>query len=238
MIPHILTPDSDFSCNTADLFRNSCDAILLANPQNPSGILFPRDMLLPIVEEAAQRKIYVLLDEAFVDYCPEASFVRESDRFPNLIVFRSVTKFFGMAGLRVAYAAANADLCRQVQEAIAPWSITSLASLAACFAVQDETYAEQTIALNNERREQMQLAIWKSGIHVYPSAANFLLLRLPSSVDCQKFWECLICDHHIVLRNCASYETLRDGHLRAAVRTYTENERLIEALSYEVEKHQ
>ncbi len=236
MIPHILAADSDFGCKAADLFSKPCDAILLANPQNPSGVLSSRETLLRITEEAAERNIYVLLDEAFIDYSPEATFAREIDRFPNFIVFRSVTKFFGIAGLRVAYATANRELCRQVQDGIAPWSVTSLASLAAGLAVQDEAYARHTIALNNERRDQMRVAIRKLGIHVYPSAANFLLLRLPCSIDCQPFWERLIREHKIVLRNCANYESLCDGHLRAAVRRHAENERLVAALAYEVEK--
>jgi threonine-phosphate decarboxylase len=228
MIPHILEPDSGFSIT--DLFSQSCDAILLANPQNPSGVLTNRDTLLRLAEETAARDIYILLDEAFIDYCPETSLTREIDRFPNLIVFRSVTKFFGMAGLRVAYAVANAKLCERVQESIAPWSITSLASFAASLAVQDETYARQTIALNKPRRDQMRAAIGKLGIHVYPSAANFLLLHLPGSIDCRQLWERLIREHHIVLRHCANYEGLSDRHLRAAVRAESENGRLVEAL--------
>ena len=235
VIPHILTADSAFGCHVDDLFHESCDAILAANPQNPSGVLSSRETLLRIAEEAAERNIFVLLDEAFVDYCAVASLIRDIDRFPNLIVFRSVTKFFGIAGLRVAYAAANAELAKQLQKSVAPWSITSLASLAAGLAVQDEAYARHTVALNDERRKRMQAEIEKLGIPVYPSAANFLLLRLPGSIDCQRFWERLIRRHNIVLRNCANYEGLGDGHLRAAVRTDMENKRLIKALAYEVE---
>ncbi len=235
MIPHALTPDSDFSCNAAELFSNSCDAILLANPQNPSGVLCSRETMLRIVEEAAQRKICILLDEAFIDYRPELSLASEIDSFPSLVVFRSVTKFFGIAGLRVAYAVADTELCRRLQQAIAPWSVTTLASLATCAAVRDEAFARQTIALNNERRDQMEKAIRKLGIHVYPSAANFLLLRLPSTIDDQQFWERLIREHHIVLRNCANYEVPGDRHLRTAVRTNADNARLIEALAQEVQ---
>lgn len=238
MIPYILAADSDFSFNTSELFSSFCNAILLANPQNPSGVLCSRETILRIVEEAAMRNIYVLLDEAFIDYCPEMSLAREIDRFPNLIVFRSVTKFFGMAGLRVAYAAANADICKHLLDTIAPWSVTTLASLAAGLAVQDNAYTQRTIALNNERRTRMQSAIRKLGIHTYPSAANFLLLRLPDSIDYRQFWEHMIREHYIVLRSCANYENLDDRHLRTAVRTNSENEQLIEALAYEVENRQ
>jgi threonine-phosphate decarboxylase len=233
LLPHSVST-SPFRYDPDDLLTGSHHAVLLANPQNPSGVLSPRDSLLRLVEDAAARNIYILLDEAFVDYCPEASLTREIDHFPNLIVFRSVTKFFGMAGLRVAYAVAHAELSRRLHETIAPWSVTTLASIAASVAVQDEAYARHTIALNSERRGRLQAAIEKLGIYVYPSAANFLLLRLPPSIESQKLWRRLIREHHIVLRNCANYEALSDGHLRAAVRTDSENERLIQALEYEI----
>ena len=63
-----------------------------------------------------------------------------------------------------------------------------------------------------------------------PSAANFLLFRLPDSVDSEALWNRMILDHRVVLRNCANYEALTDGHFRAAVRNDSENDRLIEAL--------
>ena len=217
MIPHILSADSDFSCNPVDLFDRFCEALLLANPQNPSGVLWTREAMLRIVENAARRNIHVLLDEAFIDYRPEDSLAGEIDHFSNLIVFRSVTKFFGMAGLRVAYAIANAELSKRIQQAIPPWSVTTLASLAACAAVKDEGYARRTIALNVEHRNHLQKAIQDLGFHVYPSAANFVLLRLPSSINGQHLWECLIREHHLVLRNCANYEALGDEHLRTEV---------------------
>ena len=236
MIPLAVSGDSDFRYEADDLLSGSQDAVLLANPQNPSGVASSRDMLLTLVKEALARNIYILLDEAFIDYYSEASLSHEVIAFPNLIVFRSVTKFFGMAGLRVAYALANAGLCRRIQEAIAPWSITTLASMAARIAVEDEAYAERTIRLNEDRRNAMRAAMERLGIYVYPSAANFLLLRLPDAVDCRRLWENLIRKHRIVLRHCANYESLSDRHLRAAVRTDTENERLIEALAREIGK--
>jgi threonine-phosphate decarboxylase len=236
MLPHSVMSNSDFRYDVDDLLTRSHDTVLLANPQNPSGVLSSRSMLLKLAEEALSRDLYILLDEAFIDYCPEASLAREIDRFPNLIVFRSVTKFFGMAGLRVAYAIASTELSRRFQEAIAPWSVTTLASIAARVAVRDEAYVTRTLSLNNERRNQLRRDIEKLSIYIYPSAANFLLLRLPGSIDCQELWERLVREHHIVLRNCANYEALPDGHLRVTVRTNAENERLIQALEYEVKK--
>jgi threonine-phosphate decarboxylase len=234
MIPHFLANESDFRVDPDCVFRKPCDAILLANPQNPSAVLSSRNILLQIVESAAKLGVHVLLDEAFIDFCPEASLAKDIERFSNLIVFRSVTKFFGMAGLRVAYALANPGICTRMQDAVAPWSISSLASLAATVAVQDEPYSRDTISRNGVRRNALEAAIQKLGIHVYPSAANFLLLRLPSSIESQQIWESLIRNHRIVLRNCANYEGLSGGHLRAAVRTDDDNRQLIEALAFEL----
>lgn len=234
VVPLGLESSSDFSYPLSDLLCGSHDTVLLANPQNPSGVLSCRETMLRMVEQAARRNIHVLLDEAFIDYCPDASLAAETDRFQNLIVFRSVTKFFGMAGLRVAYAVANPELSEQLREAIAPWSVTSLASIAAAVAVKEDSYTGHTISINNQRRDRIEPAIRKLGIHVYPSRANFLLLGLPGSIDCHQFWERLILKHRIVLRNCANYEALSGPHLRAAVLTDQDNERLIEALRYEV----
>ena len=207
-----LDPSSGFTYEVGDLVTGSHDAILLANPQNPSGVLCSLEKSFQIVEEAAQRNIVVLLDEAFIDYCAEASLSREINRFPNLVVFRSLTKFFGMAGLRVAYAVTNEELRKRMHAAIAPWSVTSLASLAAEQAVQDGLYARRMIRLNEERREYIRKAIENLGIEVYSSSANFLLLRLPDHIDCRRFWERLILTHRIVLRNCSNYEGLDSQH--------------------------
>lgn len=234
IISHGLDPWAGFRYEVRDLVAGPHDAILLANPQNPSGVLNSRESMLRILEEAAQRNIVVLLDEAFIDYCPEATLSGETERFSNLIVFRSVTKFFAMAGLRVAYAIANDEIRTRMQEMIAPWSVTSLASLAGGYAVQDSSYARHTITVNNERRDYLSGAIEKLGVRVYASAANFLLLQFPDNINGQQLWERLISEHRIVLRNCANYETLDARYLRVAVRSQADNERLIDALSHEV----
>jgi threonine-phosphate decarboxylase len=227
-----LSDSSGLRCDLDDLLKISCDAILLANPHNPSGVLLNREALLEFVQKAAEQNRHVLLDEAFIDYCPEDSLAGEVKRFPNLIVFRSVTKFFALAGLRVAYALASERLCKQMRMVVAPWSITTLASMAAEVALADEDYRDRTRQLNRERRELLQDAITRLGIRTFPSAANFLLMKI-SDLDSHQLWERMIRIHHIVLRNCANYESLSPGYFRAAVLTETENEKLIQALKTE-----
>lgn len=229
--PHTLSQDSNFSYDLGAMARGDYDAVLLANPQNPSGVLTSRKVLLQFVSECARRNILVLLDEAFIDYAPLDSLTRDVTQFANLIVFRSVTKFHGIPGLRVAYGAANQAVARALHGNLPPWPITTLASCAVASALADHSFAECTRLHNDRRRTRLRAGLDAVGIFTYPSAANFLLLRLPDGISADRFWNKMIADHHLVLRDCANYEALPCGHLRAAVRTEEENEILLAAIA-------
>jgi threonine-phosphate decarboxylase len=231
VVPHILTPESDFRYDFNALIQGDHDVVLLANPQNPSGVLASRDALLRFVSRCAEQKITILLDEAFIDYSPLDSLTADAERFPNLIVFRSVTKFHGVPGLRVGYAAANEALARAIHEDLPPWSVTNLASAAIASALTDLSFAERTRTRNDVRRTAMRTGLDLLGVHTYSSAANFLLFRVPEGISAEHLWRHLIAEHHLVLRDCSNYESLPLGHLRAAVRTDEENERLIGAIA-------
>lgn len=228
---HILTQDSNFRYDINAMMHGDQDAVLLANPQNPSGVLANREVLLQFVSQCAERKITVLLDEAFIDYTPLDSLTADVNRFANLIVFRSVTKFHGIPGLRVAYAVANEAIARALNEDLPPWPITTLASCAVASALDDHSFAERTRLHNDRRRDRLSGDLDALGIHTYPSAANFLLLRLPDGISANRLWRHMIVEHHIVLRDCSNYETLPSRHLRAAIRTEEENDGLLGAVS-------
>jgi threonine-phosphate decarboxylase len=227
---HLLASDQNFAYDIDTMLAGDHDAILLANPQNPSGVSCNPQTLLQLVVAAAEKNIAVLLDEAFIDYIASDSVSKYVEQSPNLIVFRSVTKFHGIPGLRVAYAAASSQLSRLVTYELPPWPVTTLASHAVIAALGDAAYAERSRLLNQDRRALMQSELRQQGIHSYDSAANFLLLRLPGGVNSDLFWQRMILDHHVVLRNCHNYEGLGDGYLRAAVRTELQNEAFVNAV--------
>ncbi len=229
--PHILTSDFNFRYDVHALVHGGHDAVLLANPQNPSGVLTTRNILLQFVSECAERNITVLLDEAFIDYAPLDSLTLDVEKFANLIVFRSVTKFHGIPGLRVAYAVANEAIARALNETLPPWPITTLASCAVESALADHPFAERTRLHNDRRRAHLRAGLDALGIHAYPSAANFLLLYLPEGISADRFWRHMIVEHHMVLRDCSNYEALPSRHLRMAVRTLEENDKLVGAVA-------
>ena len=232
--PFRLSPEDGFRYEPAPILKalleKGCDAILLANPQNPSGVLCAVGEMRQLIELAAQHGITVLLDEAFVDYCPFDSTTRLAIEQPNVIVFRSVTKFFAIPGLRIAYAVSNPSLLCAMNRFVAPWPVTSFASDAVCVALQDEAYAEESRLANERRRLWLEQELARLRIATYPSSANFLLLRFCDKVGVDLIWEKMIVEEGIVLRSCANFEGLAAGHLRIAVRSEPENERLIRGL--------
>ena len=228
-----LSPDDGFRYEPGRILRASldhtCDAILMANPQNPSGALCNLEIMQQLITTATQHNITILLDEAFIDYCPLDSSTRLVDQ-ANVVVFRSVTKFFAIPGLRVAYAVANASKVHAMNRFIAPWPITSVASDGVRAALYDGTYAEMSRLANDRRRLWLGRELARLGITTYPSGANFLLLRFPAGVNVNLLWEKMIVEENLVVRSCTNFEGLAAGHLRVAVRSEEENERLIHGL--------
>jgi threonine-phosphate decarboxylase len=211
--------------------------ILLANPQNPSGALTPAHLLNDLVNGAAQSQTTVLLDEAFIDYAPSESLARHAPSLPNLIVFRSVTKFYAIPSLRVAYAVGSPRNAQRITRFISPWSISTLAADAASAALSDLGFAEQARERNATRRLCLASQLALLGLHIYPSGANFLLLRLPSALGAETVWRNLIAREHVLTRSCANFESLSPNHLRVSVRRTAENTRLVEALRRVIDRH-
>ena len=232
--PYHLSCDEDFryvpETIRDTLLKHSCDAILLANPQNPSGAISDLSSMQRLLEMAAQSSITVLLDEAFIDYSPARSLTQRCIEQGNVIVFRSVTKFFGIPGLRVAYAVSRSSNVCALNRFIAQWPITSFASDAVCAALGDEAYAEESRVANDRRRLWLEQELARLKIATYPSGANFLLLRFSEEGNASLLWERMIVEEHVVLRSCANFEGLMPGHMRIAVRSELENERLIRGL--------
>jgi threonine-phosphate decarboxylase len=232
--PYVLSAGDGFRYRREGLLEaltsGGHDALLLANPQNPSGAVCGREGMLELIEEAGRLGVRVLLDEAFIDYAPSHSLSGDVERMPHLTVFRSLTKFYGVPGLRVAYALAHEAQAREIGGQVAAWAVTTLAGIGVRAALADREYVERTLTLNEGRRERLVRGLDELGIASYAAAANFLLLRLPDGMNASACWERLIVEHGIVLRDCSNFEALPGGHLRCLVRGDAENERLLRAL--------
>jgi threonine-phosphate decarboxylase len=205
---------------------------VLTNPHNPSGALTPRPQMLRVLDGARRTKTWLVVDEAFMDYAPTDTLVAEAVRSEHLVVLRSVTKFYGMPAMRVGYAVSSPRVAARIVAQLPPWPVTTLAASAAVEAVQDQQYARRTLAWAADQRRWLSQALGATGVSVYPSAANFLLLQLPTTAPTSaRVRARLITDHGVLVRDCRSFDGLSNGRfIRVAVRQRNDNERLVRAL--------
>jgi threonine-phosphate decarboxylase len=205
---------------------------VLTNPHNPSGALTPRPQMLRVLDRSLRTKTRLVVDEAFMDYAPAETVVSEVVRRGHLVVLRSLTKFYGMPALRVGYAVSSPRMAAIIAAQLPPWPVTTLAASAAAEAVQDLQYARRTLVSVADQRRWLSQALGTIGVTVYPSAANFLLLRLPATAPAsERLRARLITEAGVIVRDCRSFEGLSNGRfIRVAVRQRDENERLVRAL--------
>lgn len=207
------------------------EAIFLCNPNNPTGHLLSKQETLQIIQAAQQKEIMVILDEAFIDYAEQASMVEETKRYPNLIVLRSFTSFFAMPGLRIGYLVANKEIVSVLEKAQPPWSVNRLAEVAAAESLKDTPYIKRSRQLIETERIYLFDTLSKvPGVDVYRSDANFILFRLLEKFLQVKELEAFFAREKILIRNCASFRGLNQWHIRVAVKSRDENQRLVRLL--------
>jgi threonine-phosphate decarboxylase len=211
--------------------RRGYSVVMLCNPNNPTGDVMPPAELTEFVEEAARLGTVVVVDEAFMDFHEDASLKHEVLRRGNLIVLRSMTKCFALAGLRLGFLAASPPLAKRVREADEPWAVSALAQIAGRESLKDRNYLRRTLALIAAERQYLLDGLSGiSGLTVYPSVANFLLLKITRpGWDAPRLQQGLI-RHGILIRDCSSFPGLGGGYMRLAVRGRNDNSRLLRAL--------
>ncbi|MEG4036267.1 pyridoxal phosphate-dependent class II aminotransferase [Microcoleus sp. w1-18aA5] len=208
--------------------------LLLNNPHNPTGLLFAREAILPYVKQLGM----VVVDEAFMDFLPpseQETLIDAVEEFPNLVILRSLTKFYSLPGLRLGCAIAHPDILRRWQLLRDPWPVNALAAAAAAAVVRDTVFEQQTWDwLPVARRELFEGLANLPGLQPIAGAANFLLVE--SSMSVSSIQKSLLERHRILIRDCLSFPELGDRFFRVAVRSRADNLRLIAGLK-EVSSH-
>ncbi len=203
--------------------------LLLNNPHNPTGQLFLQQTLLPLLKQFA----LVVVDEAFMDFLPpeqQQSLLPVIQDYSNLVILRSLTKFYSLPGLRLGYAIAHPERLRRWQQWRDPWPVNSLAVAAARAVLSDRPFQQKTWDWLGEARLQLWQGLSQlPGLQPYWSAANFLLVAShQSSSELQRQ---LLKSDQILIRDCLSFPELGDRYFRVAVRSQVDNQRLLEALA-------
>jgi threonine-phosphate decarboxylase len=234
--PFPLRPESGFALDPERLVRcvrsAGAELCIFANPHNPSGALLERDRMLALVRALAAAGCTSIVDEAFIDYVPDASIARELGADEPVVVLRSLTKFYAIPGLRVGYAFASRALAAPIRSAFPSWPVGTLEQEAAVAALGDEPYAERTRSSNALERARFAAALARLDVRVFTAAANFLLADVRAlDPDTERLRAWLIREHGFVVRTFPDDRILHENALiRLAVRAGEENALLVRAL--------
>ncbi len=218
--------------------QSKFDAVFLCNPNNPTGQVMSRLALRELAEVVERQQGWLIIDEAFIDYCQEQSVVSLVSEHPRMMVLRSLTKFYAMPGLRIGYLVGASKVVDRLKDRQPPWSVNSLAQEVSRAVLHDQAYATQSrIFMKSERSRFVRGLRSLSGLRVYSSAANFVLIELPASICAGEMTDRLA-SGRLLVRDCSTLPGLTTQMIRVAIRTVKENRRLIAALGACVRKRQ
>jgi histidinol-phosphate aminotransferase len=199
--------------------------IFICNPNNPTGNLLHEVDITRIVENF---RGLVVIDEAYIDFAPSESWVSKLSQYPNVLVMQTLSKAWGMAGIRVGMAFASAEIIKILTAIKPPYNVSVLSQEAALKALQNQAVQQQmikTIMQENIRlvTEFEQFSYVKK---VYPTHANFILLEVDDPNGLYKY----LTEHQVVVRN-RNTTPLCGGCVRISVGTKSENDELLKWMS-------
>jgi histidinol-phosphate aminotransferase len=214
----------DLPAMLAAIARHRPSLVYLSYPNNPTGNLFDADAIVAILHALGETGIAVV-DEAYEPFA-QASFMARLPAFPNLVVMRTVSKL-GLAGIRLGYMSAAPELLAQFDKVRPPYNINVLTQAAAEFALDHVDVLNQQAALLRAARGDLAGAMAVlPGVTVFPSAANFILIRVPNADDAYA----KLVDRKVLVKNVSKMHGVLANCLRITVSTPEENAAFLDAL--------
>jgi len=227
----IVVPAQQFGHDLESMVRaidDDTSVIWVANPNNPTGTHAAPDALEAFVRRVPERVI-VVVDEAYNEYLPSelrAETVKWLKRHPNLVVTRTFSKAYGLAGLRVGYALAHASVADVMNRVRQPFNVNSIALAAATAALGDMEFVARAYAENLQGLRQLREGAERLGLEYIPSFGNFLTIRVGKAPEVYK----RLLRRGVIVRPVGGGYELPE-HLRVTVGTEAENERFLAALA-------
>lgn len=241
IIPYIPST-SDFSYTASDLENFYSDknisALLLINPDNPSGNFIAKEDILLLATWAKAREIVFIVDESFVDFATgstENSLLHNEilESFKNLIVIKSISKSYGVPGLRLGViATSDTQLTSQLKKDVSIWNINSFAEFyMQIFGKYENDYKTACTKFQNERKHFFQKLQQINFLRVIPSQANYFLCEVISKYTSKELTEILLDKENILIKDCGTKAAFNGrNYIRIAVRDEIDNAKLIDSL--------
>jgi histidinol-phosphate aminotransferase len=213
----------DHEAFRADLDRLRPRLCWLCSPHNPTGVTIPAGSIEELVRLFPET-VFVL-DEAYVDLLPGPQWTAVTLELGNLVVLRSMTKAWGLAGLRLGYALAGEALAAPLRACKPPWNVNACAQAAGAAVLADTVHYREALVLLGNGREMLMTGLQADGWTVLPSAASFFLTEVGDAALVRKS----LLQQGCLVRDCTSFGL--PGHVRVSPRLPEQNERLLEAFA-------
>lgn len=215
-----------------DILSDNIDALVLTNPNNPTGYLIEEELLQRLLEYCKAENIFVLLDECFLEFVLDGekySQISNLSKYTNLAILRSLTKLYAFPGLRFGYLLTeNKKIIENLNKLTPSWDINTLALEAAKFSLTQDM---SQVVLKIQKEKSILLNNLKSvGIEVFDSKANFLLCRYKKNLSNA------LLNQGVIIRDCSDYRGMDDTYFRVAVRTNSDNMILFENIKELIER--
>lgn len=211
--------------------RSGYGLVYIGNPSNPTGAVVEKEAVLEAAGVLERYGSTLVVDEAFADFSERCSVKREAVKRKNIVVLRSMTKFFSMAGLRLGFIVSNRGVVKRFSKRLPPWSVNTVASFAAEAALGDAPYIERTHRwLASEKEFLFNGLKGLKRFTVYPSEANYLMVRIKGTGLKAPEVRGALLKRGILVRDLSTFRGLGPEYLRFAVKNREENAALIDGL--------
>ena len=195
-------------------------ALFLCHPNNPTGKCLPADIVRQWAEDFSETLF--IIDEAYIEFSPITQSL-VSAKQQNIVVLRSLTKAYGLAGLRLGYAIADPEIIRVLCRVRPPWSVNAVAQAAGVAALNDSAHLQQSVTTLLAEKKWLLDELQSLGLSTYPSSANFFLVRVTNATQVRQ----RLLESRILVRDCTSFGL--PEFLRISPRCRSENTALFKA---------
>lgn len=197
---------------------NSADVLYLCTPNNPTGLLPSKEVLMMLIEYGQEVQCEVVLDEAFIDFIDESlSFIQEIQRYENLIVVRSMTKMYAIPGIRLGYMIAKPSIIKEVQSLAPHWNVNGLAARVGAICFEEQEFVEQTKVHSERERRKLTDLLHAYGCTTTASVANFIVFKLADETKTKQLAIDLL-EKGIVLRHTENFLGMDGNWLRIGMK--------------------
>jgi len=221
----------------AEATRAKADVAIVVTPNNPTSLTIPKADLIALAQKLAAHDCILIVDESFIDFVQDSdqfTLENEIEDYPNMVIFKSMSKAYGICGLRIGYLlTANSAFAQAVRKGVHIWNINGLAEeFLRILPTYRNEFVESCKKVMLDRDKLYEILCAIEGMEVYQPNANFVFCRLPdSALSAPEFTRKLFIKHNMYIKHCQG-KTLPDSdrYIRIASRTQSENCKLVEAM--------